>query len=84
MNKVLVEIVIPAIYDHFDIFAPVDVPIGEITGIIASGVAELTNDKYIVSKSEHLCLKEPVAGPLNPELCLQDYGIKDGTQLYLI
>lgn len=83
MNKVLIEIHIPAIYDHFDIFAPVDVPIKDLNIIIANGVAEITNGKYIASECEQLCMKEPY-GLLNPTLTLQDYGIKDSTQLYLI
>ncbi len=83
MNKVLIEIHIPATSDHFDIFAPTDVPIKDLNGIIASGVSELTNGKYVTSECEQLCLKEP-AGLLNPLLTLEDYGIKDGTQLYLI
>ena len=83
MNKVLIEIHIPAIYNHFDIFAPVDVPIKDLSVIITDGVAEITNGKYIPSGSEQLCLKEP-AGLLNPALTLQDYNIKDGMQLYLI
>lgn len=83
MNKVLIEIYIPAIYKLFDIFVPTDVPIKEVAVIIANGVAEITNGKYIASESEQLCLKEPY-GLLNPALTLQAYGIKDGTQLYLI
>lgn len=83
MAKVLIEICVPAIGDHFDIFAPVDVPIQELNGIIANGIAELTNGKYIVSAYEQLCLKNPV-GVFNPALTLQDYGIQNGMQLYLI
>lgn len=83
MNKVLIEIHIPAIYDHFDIFAPIDIPIKDLNVIIANGVTEITNGKYISSECEQLCLKEP-SGLLNPSLTLQDYGIKDGTQLFLI
>ncbi len=83
MNKVLIEICIPAIGNYFDIFAPVDVPIGKLNGIIANGIAEITNGKYVASECEQLCQKEP-AGILNPSLSLQDYGIKDGMQLYLI
>ena len=83
MNKVLIEIYIPAIGEHFDIFVPVDVPIQELTVILADGISEITNGKYLSSKSEQLCTKEP-AGILNPALTLQDYGIKDGMQLYLI
>ncbi len=83
MNKVLVVIHIPAIYDQFDIFLPIDIPISDLSRIIADGIAEITNGKYIASESEQLCLKEPT-GLLNPSLTLQDYNIKDGAHLYLI
>jgi len=83
MNKVLLEIHIPAISEHFDIFVPVDVPVGTLIKIITDGVAEITNDKYVISGCEQLCLKEP-PGLLNPRCTLQDYGAKDGMQLYLI
>jgi hypothetical protein len=83
MNKVLVEICIPAIGKRFDIFVPTDVPIEDVRKVIAGGVAEITNGKYIQSGEEQLCLREP-EGVLNPSYCLQDYGIKDSTQLFLI
>lgn len=83
MDKILIEIFVPAINEQFDIFVPLDVPIKDLNSLMANGVAELTNGKYIVSGSEQLCLKEP-SGLLNPLLTLQDYGIKDSTQLYLI
>lgn len=83
MNKVLIEICVPAIGDHFDVFAPVDVPIRELNGIVANGIAEITSGKYVASEEEHLCRKEPVS-VLNPSLTLQDYDIQDGIQLYLI
>ena len=83
MNKVLIEIHIPAIHEQLDIFAPTDAPIKELIPIMADGVAELSNDKYIPSGCEQLCMKEPV-GVLNPVLCLKDYGAKDGMKLYLI
>ena len=83
MNKILIGLHVPAIDEQFDIFVPIDVPIKELIEIIASGVTEITNEKYVASKCEQLCTKEPV-GILNPALTLQDYGIKNGTQLYLI
>ena len=83
MNKVLIEICVPSIGDHFDVFVPVDVPIRELNGIVANGIAEITSGKYVASKEEHLCRKEPV-GILDPSLTLQDYNIQDGMQLYLI
>lgn len=83
MDKVLVEICVPAVDSRFDIFAPLDAPIWELAKVIADGVVELTNGKYVASGYEHLCLKEP-AGLLNPMLTLQDYGVKDGVQLFVI
>ncbi|MBE6957140.1 MAG: hypothetical protein E7450_06775 [Ruminococcaceae bacterium] len=83
MNKVLVEICIPATGDRFDIFVPTDVPIRDLNKVLVDGVAEITNGRYVVSNGEQLCLKEP-AGLLDPARSLQDYGIKDGMQLYLI
>lgn len=83
MNKALVEICIPAIGECFDIFVPVDIPIKDLTKVIASGVMEITNGRYVSMEQEYLCLKEP-SGLLNPALTLQDYGLKDGIQLYLI
>ena len=83
MDKVLVEICIPAVGGCFDIFAPIDAPIQVLTGVIADGVAELTSGEYVVSGAEFLCMREPT-GLLDPSLTLQDYGIKDGTRLFLI
>lgn len=83
MDKVLIEIHIPAIHERYDIFAPTDASIKEIIAIIADGVAEITNGKYIVSGCEQLCMKEP-SGLLNPTFTLKHYGVKDGAQLYLI
>ena len=83
MNKALVELYVPAVGDYFDVFVPVDVPIGELTDVIANGIVELTNGKYVASKYEQLCLRVP-AGLLNPSLTLQDYGVKDGTRLYFV
>ena len=83
MNRALIELYVPAINEHFDIFAPTDVPIHKLNKIIAAGVNEITNGIYAVSQEEQLCMKEP-CGVLDPALTLQDYSVKDGTQIYLI
>ncbi len=83
MNKVFIEIYIPAIGEHYDIFVPVDIPIQDLTRVIINGIVEITNGRYVTSQSEHLCIKEPV-GLLNPMLTLYDYGVIDGTEIYLV
>ena len=83
MNKVLIELVIPAIGDYVDVFVRVDVPIRDLTKVIIDGIVEITNGRYVTSNGEHLCMMEPM-GMLNPKLSLFDYGVIDGTQLYLV
>lgn len=83
MNKVLVEVHVPAIGEHFDIFVPVDVPIRDVTKVITDGVVEVTNERYVASNRELLCMKAP-AGLMDPLCTLEDYGVKIGMQLYLV
>jgi hypothetical protein len=83
MEKVLVGIHVPSVKSNCDAFVPLDVPVSELTEIIADGFRELTNGKYEVSGLEMLSLKEP-ALLLDPKHTLREYGVKDGMQLYLI
>ena len=83
MEKILVNIHIPATGGSFDIFVPHDIPIKELTPIIANGISDLSGGKYYISKHELLCLKD-TSSLLNPQYTLQDYGIQDGTHLYMI
>ena len=83
MNKVLVELYIPAIGEHFDVFVPVDIPIQDLTQVLINGIVEITNGGYVPSHGEHLCLKEPT-GLLNPMSSLFDYGVIDGTQIFMV
>lgn len=83
MNKVFIEINIPAIGEHYDISVPVDIPIQDLTRVIINGIVEITSGRYVTSNCEHLCMKEP-SGLLNPALTLYDYGVIDGTEIYLV
>lgn len=83
MEKVLLNIYIPATGGTFDVFVPINLPIKELTPVIANGISELSGGKYYVSKHEMLCSEEE-SGPLNPNRTLQEYGIQDGTHLYMI
>ena len=83
MDKILVGINIPAIHERYDAFVPLDVPVAELTSVIANGVSELTDGKYSVSALEMLSLKEPEM-LMDPMLTLRDYNVRDGMQLYLL
>ena len=83
MNKVLVKICVPATGESYDMFVPVDVPIKDVSRVMASGVSELTNGRYLSSGLEQICLREPT-GIFNPSLTLMDYGVQNGMSPYLI
>ena len=83
MNKVLVKICVPAAGDSFDMFVPVDIPIKDVGRVMADGVVEITNGKYITSGLEQMCMKDPT-GLLDPTRSLQDYGVRGGAEIYLI
>lgn len=83
MKKLLVEIIVPAINEQFDVFIPRDVLIKELNTIVAEGVAEMTNGKYIVSGYEQLCLEEDSL-LLNPLMTLSEYSVNNGMKLFLI
>ena len=83
MEKILVGIHVAAVKQKYDAFVPTDIRISQLASMIADGVADLTDGKYESSGFEMLSLKEPEC-LFNPTLTLEDYQIKDGTQLYLI
>ena len=83
MDKALLGIHIPSSYVSFDAFVPLDTTIAELTEIIANGVSDLTDRRYVVSNLEMLCLKESDS-LMNPQLTLRHYNVHDGMQIYLV
>ena len=83
MEKVLVGIHATAANVKYDSFIPGDMPISQLTTILANGISELTDGKYKSSGREMLSLKESTL-PFNPNLTLDDYQVKNGMQLYLV
>lgn len=82
MNKILICLHVPAIERSFDILAPLDMKIKELTKTIVKGVIDMSNNSYISSKEERLNLRNNIL--LNPKLTLQSYGLSDGEEIFLI
>ena len=83
MDKSLVGLSIPAISQQYDFFVLPSTVIGVLTGVLAKGVAELSDGRYQVSGKEMLILREPDM-LLNPAMTLADYGVQDGAQLVML
>ena len=83
MEKVLLGVHAAAINAKYDAFVPGDMPISQLTTILADGISELTDGKYKSSGHEMLSLEES-ALPLDPDRTLDDYQVKNGMQIYLV
>ena len=82
MKKILIGLYVPAAQEHFDLLAPPDLKIEQLTKLLIEGVAELCNGKYAPSQKGMLTQRNPDI-LLHPERTLSDYEIEDGAQLVL-
>lgn len=55
MNKVLVEIYVPAVQRTFDVFLPDRVPIHQMTDGIAKIISDLTEGRFVPLKDVVIC-----------------------------
>ncbi len=83
MEKILVNLYVPSIQEEYDLFAPADLKVGELVGVFALGVQDLSNGHYSISDKERLLRTNPDA-VLHPQRSLKECGIKDGTRLIMI
>ena len=81
--KILVTVVVPAISAEYDMLLPDFLIINEMVPLIASSVEELSNQVYISSGQEFLCLKERNT-LLKHDATLAQYQIQNGDHLVLI
>ena len=83
MNKVLVEISVPAAGDKFDIFIPLDIKFGDVLEMVSLAVMELTEGKFNPDKDTILC--DAVTGEiLDVNIEGAEQGLKNGSRLMLI
>lgn len=53
-NKILIQLIIPDIDEHFDLFIPINKRIGNIIILLNKSVSELTNGAYVGSNTNSL------------------------------
>lgn len=83
MEKVLINLSVPALEQQYDLFVPQDVPIKKVIEIVVNGICDLSNNRYQTSGIEML-MTDRYDLPLRPDHYLFEYGIRDGEVLYLI
>ncbi len=81
--KVLVKLTIPSIGETYDVWIPDFVVVNEVVNMAARAVGILSDNRYVPSGTECLCLKKGSV-VLRPDFRLMDYGIRHGDSLVLI
>lgn len=83
MQKKLIGLYVPAVGERFDLLAPADLNIAELTTLLTQGVEEMCSGRYAPSHRELLALQHPDM-LLHPSKTLADYNVDDGAKLVLI
>ncbi len=82
MEKILITLEIPSMGEKYDLFAPVELPVGKIVPLLAEAVEELSAHRFVSSGQELLCSAE--RGTLfSPDGTLSEYGVRNGDCLML-
>lgn len=83
MNKVLVEIFLPAAGRSFDVYIPLESQMSEVLLLVSSLLGDLADGKYKPTGNEVLCDAE--SGIIfNINMAVAELGIKNGSRLMLI
>ncbi|MGJ7922730.1 EsaB/YukD family protein [Neobacillus sp. LXY-4] len=83
MDKVLVEVYIPASEKSYDVFLPLDSKLYEVVYLLASTMAELTQGEFSANPDTVLCDRN-TGQMLNINLTVEENGVMNGTKLMLV
>lgn len=82
MNKVLVEVYVPAINNKFDAYIPLESKIEEIGLLLANGIVDLTDNKY--KKGREITVSDFSTGKeYDKKMRVFETNIDNGTKIVL-
>ncbi len=83
MNKVLVEIFLPATGKSFDVYIPLESQMSEVLALVSTLLSDLSEGKYKADNKAVLC--NATTGIIyNINMSVSELGIKNGSKLMLI
>lgn len=82
-SKILVEVLVPAAGESFDVYIPLDIRMSEALTMISSLVNGLCEGRYHAGKDAILCDAE-TGIIFNIDMLIIDLGLKTGSRLMLI
>lgn len=83
MDKILIEVFLPAANKSFEIYIPLELKLHEVTFLVAKSVSELSNGLFSGSDDSVLC--ERITGNiLNVNMSAKELKLKNGSKLMLL
>jgi hypothetical protein len=83
MNKVLVEIFLPAAGRSFDVYLPLESQMSEVVVLVSALLSDLSDGKYKANDNAVLC--DAATGIIyNINMAIAELGITHGSKLMLI
>lgn len=82
-NKVLVEILVPAAAQKYDVYIPLESKMSEVVVMVAGALSDLSNGKYKATNEAILCDADTGA-IFDVNIEVAELGIKNGSHLMLI
>lgn len=83
MEKILINLFVPALNTSYDIFIPPQSPMYEVLDLIKKAVIELSDGRFVANRDTAICQR--VDGEiLNINLSVYELGIRNGSRLMLI
>jgi hypothetical protein len=83
MEKILVEVFLPAANKSFDVYIPLKLRFYEVTFMIAKAVSELSNGFFNAQEVSLFCEKS-TGKLLNVNRSSEELGLKNGSKLMLL
>ncbi|MBR0467079.1 MAG: methyltransferase [Clostridia bacterium] len=83
MNKILVEVYVPALLKSFEMYIPLKSKMYVVIKLIEAAIVELSNGSYVNNPKVMICEKN--TGTIyNINLTVEQLGLKNGSQLMLV
>ena len=83
MDKVLVDLFVPALEQTYDIFVPLQSPMHEVVELMKKAVVDMSDGRFVANETTSLCNRED-GTIININLSVYELGIRNGSRLMLI
>ncbi len=82
-NKILIELSVPSIEKHYDLYVPVNKKIGTVKKLIETALVELTDTAYQIKKDTNL-YSQDTGEIYDVNTTIIDTNLKNGSRVILV